>query len=74
MQVGYMPMPSTFKYMDVFLRGKPQHEGWDSFTHQASANARISLGEDLRSLRCPSRDLMKPSVRRKSGTLTDRTG
>lgn len=32
MQVGYMPMPSTFKYMDVFLRGKPQHEGWDSFT------------------------------------------
>ncbi len=32
MQLGAMAMPPSFKYMDVFLRGKPQHEGWDAFT------------------------------------------
>lgn len=32
MQLGAMPMPSTFKYMDVFLKGKPRHDGWDAFT------------------------------------------
>ena len=32
MQLGAMAMPSAFKYMDVFLRGKPQHDGWDAFT------------------------------------------
>ena len=32
MQLGAMAMPPSFKYMDVFLRGKPQHNGWDAFT------------------------------------------
>ena len=32
MQLGAMAIPPSFKYMDVFLRGKPQHNGWDAFT------------------------------------------
>ena len=31
-QVGYVPMPPSFKYTDVFLKGKPCHDGWDAFT------------------------------------------
>ena len=29
--VGYMQMPLNFKYKDVFLKGRPEHERWDSF-------------------------------------------
>ena len=25
-------MPSSFKYKDVFIKGRPQHYGWDEFT------------------------------------------
>ena len=32
MQLGAMPMPSTFKYRDVFLKGKPRHNALDAFT------------------------------------------
>ena len=31
MMLGYMPMPLNFKYRDVFLKGMPHHERWDSF-------------------------------------------
>ena len=31
MTVGYMRIPSDFKYMRVFLKGKPRHLGTDSF-------------------------------------------
>ncbi len=30
-QIGAMPMPATFKYKDVFLKGFPKHDGWDWF-------------------------------------------
>ncbi len=30
-QIGAMPMPATFKYRDVFLKGFPKHDGWDWF-------------------------------------------
>ncbi len=30
--VGLMRMPDDFKYRDVFLRGKPQHKKYDSFS------------------------------------------
>ena len=30
--LGYMPMPANFRYVDVALKGRPQHKGWDSFT------------------------------------------
>ena len=26
-----MPMPKNFKYLNVYLQGKPQHEPFDSF-------------------------------------------
>ena len=26
-----MQMPLNFKYKDVFLKGRPEHERWDSF-------------------------------------------
>jgi len=29
--VSYMQMPLNFKYKDVFLKGKPEHERWDTF-------------------------------------------
>ncbi len=29
--VGYVPMPRDFKYMNVFLKGKPRHQGLDPF-------------------------------------------
>jgi len=29
--IGVMPMPAGFKYREVFLRGKPQHERFDAF-------------------------------------------
>lgn len=29
--VGALPMPADFKYRDVFYRGRPRHEGYDSF-------------------------------------------
>lgn len=29
--LGYMPVPLNFKYMDVFLKGRPQHEKFDAF-------------------------------------------
>ena len=29
--VGYMPVPRDFKYMNVFLKGKPRHQGLDPF-------------------------------------------
>ncbi len=31
MTVGYMPVPADFKYLKVFLRGKPKHAKWDAF-------------------------------------------
>ena len=30
-QLGYMQMPSGFRYRNVFMKGYPRHEGWDSF-------------------------------------------
>lgn len=30
-KVGYMKMPSHFRYRDVYLKGRPQHEGSDPF-------------------------------------------
>lgn len=30
--VGYMPMPEKFRYRDVFLLGKPQHDRNDRFS------------------------------------------
>lgn len=29
--IGVMPMPADFKYRDVFLKGRPQHERFDDF-------------------------------------------
>ena len=29
--IGVMPMPAGFKYRDVFLKGKPRHDRYDSF-------------------------------------------
>ena len=29
--IGVMPMPAGFKYQDVFLKGKPRHDHYDSF-------------------------------------------
>ncbi len=29
--LGDMPMPKNFKYLNVYLQGKPQHEPFDSF-------------------------------------------
>ena len=29
--IGVMPMPAGFKYRDVFLKGKPRHDHYDSF-------------------------------------------
>lgn len=31
MTIGYMPMPLNFKYKDIFLRGRPEHEKYDDF-------------------------------------------
>ena len=31
MEVGYMPMPPDFKYLKVFLKGKPRHQAYDAF-------------------------------------------
>ena len=30
-EVGVIPMPNGFRYMDVFMKGKPQHVGADLF-------------------------------------------
>lgn len=30
--VGYMSMPDGFRYREVFLKGKPQHEMYDKFS------------------------------------------
>lgn len=30
--IGKMAMPAGFKYRNVYLKGKPQHQGWDDFT------------------------------------------
>lgn len=30
--LGYMQMPSDFKYKDVLIQGYPQHEKWDDFS------------------------------------------
>lgn len=30
--IGVMPMPTDFKYKDVFLKGRPQHERFDAFS------------------------------------------
>ena len=30
--IGAMEMPPDFKYKDVFLRGRPRHEGLDPFS------------------------------------------
>lgn len=30
--IGYMPMPVSFSYRDVFFRGKPKHEKYDDFS------------------------------------------
>ena len=29
--IGIMPMPAGFKYREVFLKGKPRHDRYDSF-------------------------------------------
>ena len=29
--IGYIPMPPNFKYRDLFLKGRPKHEKYDSF-------------------------------------------
>lgn len=29
--IGVMPMPANFKYREVFLKGKPRHDRFDSF-------------------------------------------
>lgn len=29
--IGVMPMPVNFRYRDVFLKGKPRHDRYDSF-------------------------------------------
>ncbi len=29
--IGAMPIPAGFRYLDVFLKGKPQHDRYDSF-------------------------------------------
>ena len=29
--IGVMPMPTGFRYRDVFLKGKPQHDRYDAF-------------------------------------------
>ena len=29
--IGVMPMPADFRYREVFLRGRPQHERYDEF-------------------------------------------
>ena len=29
--VGYMPMPSSFPYRDIFLKGRPKHEKYSPF-------------------------------------------
>lgn len=29
--IGVMPMPADFRYRDVFLKGKPRHDLYDSF-------------------------------------------
>jgi hypothetical protein len=29
--IGVMPMPANFRYRDVFLKGKPRHDRYDSF-------------------------------------------
>ena len=29
--IGVMPMPAGFKYREVFLKGKPRHDRYDSF-------------------------------------------
>ena len=31
-EIGVMPMPTDFKYKDVFLKGRPQHERYDAFS------------------------------------------
>lgn len=31
-EIGVMPMPTDFKYKDVFLKGRPQHERFDAFS------------------------------------------
>ena len=30
--IGYMPMPASFSYRDVFFKGKPKHEKYDDFS------------------------------------------
>ena len=30
--IGSMPMPVGFKYKDIFLRGRPRHTKWDTFS------------------------------------------
>ena len=29
--IGFMQMPAGFKYKDIFMRGRPRHEKYDSF-------------------------------------------
>ena len=29
--IGVMPVPADFRYLDVFLKGKPQHDRFDTF-------------------------------------------
>lgn len=31
MTLGYMSMPANFRYKDVFMKGRPQHQRWDPF-------------------------------------------
>ena len=30
--IGTMPMPTGFKYKDIFMRGRPRHTKWDAFS------------------------------------------
>ncbi len=40
--IGAMPIPAGFRYLDVFLKGKPQHDRYDSFRlkHPVMSNGR----------------------------------
>ena len=29
--IGYMPMPASFPYRSIFLKGRPHHEKYDDF-------------------------------------------
>ena len=40
--IGVMPVPAGFRYLDVFLKGKPQHDRYDAFRlkHPQMTNSR----------------------------------